>query len=118
MNRVSAPLAALALLLACACVQAAENPVVGTWKIVSFGAEGLKWTLTVTEQYGKLSGKIVGDMGEFQLIDPKLDGATFAFQVSVDGKMYSAEGKISGKSIQGAYKGPDDEGTFKGDKQP
>lgn len=117
MNRVSAMLVALALLLGCASVRAAENPLVGAWKLVSFGAQGLTWTLTVKEQAGKLSGNIVGDMGEFQLIDPKLEGATFTFKVSVDGKMYSGEGKISGKSIQGAYKGPDDEGTFKGDKQ-
>jgi hypothetical protein len=118
MNRVFAPLVAVALLLGCASVWAAENPVVGTWKIVSFGAEGLTWTMTVKEEAGKLSGSIVGDMGEFQLIDPKLEGAAFTFKVSVDGKMYSGEGKISGRSIQGAYKGPDDQGTFKGDKQP
>lgn len=118
MNRVSALLVALALLLGCLSVQAAGNPVVGTWKIVSFGAQGLNWTLTVKEEAGKLSAKIVGDMGEFPLIEPKLEGSRFTFQVSVDGKMYSAEAKISGKSIQGAYKGPDDEGTFKGDKQP
>ncbi len=117
MNRVSALLVALALLLGCASAWAAENPVVGTWKIVSFGAEGLTWTLTVKEQAGKLSGSIVGDMGEFQLIDPKIEGATFTFRVSVGDKIYGAEAKISGKSIQGSYKGPDDEGTFKGDKQ-
>jgi hypothetical protein len=118
MNRASAMLVALALVLSCATVRAAENPVVGAWRVVSFGAEGLTWTLTVKEQDGKLSGNLSGGMGEFPLIDPKLEGATFTFRVSVDDKIYSGEGKISGKRIQGSYKGPDDEGTFKGDKQP
>jgi hypothetical protein len=117
MNRASAVLLTLALLICCAAVRAAENPVVGTWRVVSFGSEGLTWTLTVKEQGGKLSGTLAGSLGEFPLIDPKLDGDKFTFKVSVDDKIYSGEGKISGKSIEGAYKGPDDEGTFKGDKQ-
>ncbi|MGA2325182.1 MAG: hypothetical protein ABSH05_02745 [Bryobacteraceae bacterium] len=117
MNRASALLLALALLICCAPVRAAENPVVGSWRVVSFGAEGLTWTLTVKQHDGKLSGTLKGDRGEFPLIDPKLDGNKFTFKVSVDDKIYSAEGKISGKSVEGVYKGPDDEGTFKGDKQ-
>lgn len=117
MNRAFAVLLTLGLLICCGSVRAAENPVVGTWKVVSFGAEGLNWTMTVKEQGGKLSGTLVGTLGEFPLIDPKLEGNTFTFKVSVDEKTYSGEGRISGKSIQGAYKGPDDEGTFKGDKQ-
>lgn len=117
MNRAFAVLLTLAVLVSCASVRAAGNPVVGTWRVVSFGSEGLTWTLTVKEQDGKLSGTLAGGLGEFPLIEPKLDGDRFAFKVSVDDKIYSAQAKISGKSIEGAYKGPDDEGTFKGDKQ-
>jgi len=117
MNRAFAVLVMLGLLVCCAPVRAAENPVVGAWKVVSFGAEGMTWTLTVKEQGGKLSGTLAGGLGEFPLIDPKLDGDKFTFKISMDEKVYSAEGKISGKSIEGSYKGPDDEGAFKGEKQ-
>ncbi len=118
MNRASALLVALALLLACASVQAAENPAVGAWKVVSFGFEGATWTLTVKEQNGKLSGSIAGDYGRYQLMNPKLNGGTFTFRVYVGEDIYEAEGKISGKSMQGVYLGPEGKGTFKGDKQP
>ena len=117
MNRAFAVLAMLGLLICCASARTAENPVVGAWKVVSFGAEGMTWTLTVKEQGGKLSGTLAGGLGEFPLIDPKLDGDKFTFKISMDEKVYSAEGKISGKSIEGSYKGPDDEGAFKGEKQ-
>jgi hypothetical protein len=117
MHRAFAVLSTLALLMCCVSVRAAENPVVGTWRVVSFGAEGMTWTLTVKEQGGKLSGTLAGSLGEFPLMDPKLDGDKFSFKISMDEKIYTAEGKISGKSMEGSYKGPDDEGTFKGEKQ-
>jgi hypothetical protein len=118
-NRASAPLAALALLLASVSVQAADNPVAGTWKLASFAFEGATWTLTVKEQNGKLSGKISGEYGEYPLDSAKLNGNTFTFRVYMgDDNIYDGEGKISGKSMQGAYLGPDGKGTFKGDKQP
>jgi len=117
-NRATAMLVAVALLLACASVQAAENPVVGAWKLVSFAFEGATWTMTVKEQNGKLSGSIAGDYGRYELTKPKLDGATFTFSIYVGEDIYEGEGKISGKSMQGSYLGPNGKGTFQGDKQP
>jgi hypothetical protein len=118
-HRALALLLMLAVVLGCTTARAAENPMTGTWKVVSRGAEELNWTLTVKEQDGKLSGTLKGDMGEFPLIDPKLDGDSFTFKLSPDETTaISVAGKVSGKSMQGSYKSPTEEGTFTADKQP
>ena len=119
MHRALSPLLTLAVVIGCATVLAAENPVAGTWKVVSRGAEELNWTLIVKEQDGKLSGTLKGDLAEFELIDPKLDGDSFTFKVSPDdATTIAVAGKVSGKSMQGTFKGPNDEGTFTAEKQP
>ncbi len=108
------------LLMVCASwVLAADNPVVGTWDLVSTGAGGeeMTWKLVVKEDGGKLSGTLTGDPGEFPLVDPKLEGNKFTFQVTLDQVTYSVESKVSGKKLEGTYKGSEAEGKVAGTKQ-
>ncbi len=96
---------------------AAANPVVGVWQIVSSGAEDTNWTLTVREERGKLTGTLAGGVGEFGLVDPKVEGDRFTFKVNVNENTYVVETKISGNRLAGTYKGPDTSGSVKGTRQ-
>lgn len=109
----------LALLAGCAGMMAAEKSVVGTWKCVSDTPDGdeVRWTLTITEQGGKLAGTAAGEPGEFPLIDPKLEGDTLTFRVAVEGETYTIEAKVSGTQLEGSWKGRDGHGFLKGTKQ-
>ncbi len=111
--------AVLFLLLCASWVVAADNPVVGTWKVVSTGAGGeeMTWQLVVKEDGGKLSGTLSGDPGEFPLVNPTLEGDKFTFQVTLDQVTYSVESKVSGKKLEGTYKGSEAEGKVSGTKQ-
>ena len=96
---------------------AANNPAVGTWKLVSSNGEEYQWTMTVKEEDGKLSGTLAGDPGEFPLVDPKVDGDKFTFKVTVGDNEYTVETKITGDKLEGTYKGADSQGTVKATKQ-
>jgi hypothetical protein len=107
------------LLFASVAAWAADNPVVGTWDVVSTDDSGqpTNWTLTVKDDGGKLSGTLSGDMGDLTLVDAKLDGNTFSFKVVVNEATYTTEGTVDGKKFDGKFKGPEAAGTVKGTKR-
>jgi len=98
--------------------RAADNPVVGTWDVVSTDDAGQasNWTLTVKEDDGKLTGSLSGDPGEFSLVDAKLEGNAFTFKVVVNEASYEVDTTIDGSKLEGKYKGPEATGTLKGTK--
>jgi hypothetical protein len=98
---------------------AADNPAVGTWDVVGTDDAGqsMNWTLTVKDDGGKLGGTLSGDMGEFALVDAKLDGSAFTFKVIVNEATYATELTIDGNKFDGKYKGPEAAGTLKGTKK-
>lgn len=101
---------------------AADNPVVGTWKVVSTGpnaGDEFNWTMTIKEQDGKLTGTLVGDMGEFQLTDTKYEDGTLKCKVAIDVNTYTIEAKVEGAKMNGTWKGitTGESGTIKGAKQ-
>jgi len=106
------------LLFSFATCWAADNPMVGKWDCVGTDDAGQasNWTLTVKDDGGKLTGTLSGDMGEFELVDAKLDGDAFTFKVVVQDATYLIESKIDGKKLDGKYKGPEAGGTLKGTK--
>jgi hypothetical protein len=106
------------LLFASVAGWAADNPVVGQWDVVGTDDAGqnMNWTLTVKDDGGKLGGTLSGDMGEFALVDAKLDGNAFTFKVIVNEATYTTELTISGNKFDGKYKGPEAAGTLKGTK--
>ncbi len=118
MNR--APFAILALLFSgLFLLAAADNAIVGTWDLVSDSPDGeqYKWTLTVKEESGKLSGVLTGSPGQFPLADLRMDGNTFTCKVTVEGQTYTVEAKISGTKLDGTWKGSTSQGFLKGSKQ-
>jgi hypothetical protein len=117
-RRIRLSLALLALTGAVA-LAAAANAVVGTWQLVSDspGGEQYNWTLVLKEDEGKLSGTMTGGPGAYTLLEPKLEGETFTFKVTIDEQTYSIQAKISGGKFDGTWKGPGSQGTIKGTKQ-
>jgi hypothetical protein len=98
---------------------AADNPAVGTWDVVGTDEAGqtANWTLVVKDDGGKLAGTLSGDMGEFPLVDAKVDGNALTFKVVVNESTYTTEGTIDGNKFEGKYKGPESAGTLKGTKK-
>ncbi len=117
MTRILGMLLTLVLISGCTVGIAAANPVIGVWDVVSTGPEDLNWTLTVREENGKLKGKLAGEVGEFELVDPKVEGNRFTFKLTVNDRTYHVETRISGNTLTGAYKGPDLSGSVKGTRQ-
>jgi len=107
------------LLLGSVVAWAADNPAVGTWEVVGTddAGETANWTLVVKDDGGKLSGTLSGDMGEFTIVDPKMDGNAFTFKVVVNEATYTTEATIDGNKFVGKYKGPEAAGTLKGTKK-
>ncbi|MGO4883642.1 MAG: hypothetical protein ACLP59_22900 [Bryobacteraceae bacterium] len=108
------------LLFASISAWAADNPVVGTWDVVSTDDAGqtANWTLIVKDDGGKLTGTLSGDPGEFPIVDAKLDGTSFSFKVVVNETTYTTSGTIiDGTKFDGKYTGPEATGTVKGTKK-
>lgn len=107
------------LLFASLLCWAADNPAIGTWDVVGTDDAGqtANWTLVVKDDGGKLGGTLTGDTGEFNLVDPKVDGNTFTFKVIVNESTYTVETTIDGNKFDGKYKGPEAAGTLKGTKK-
>jgi hypothetical protein len=98
---------------------AADQTVVGKWDCTSTDDAGQEsvWTLVVRDDGGKLAGSLIGDPGEFELADVKLDGDAFTFKVLVGPDTYSVETRIHGKRLEGKFRGPESTGTLKATKQ-
>jgi len=105
--------------LAGAALLAAGNAAVGTWQLTSDspGGEQYTWKLVIQEAEGKLSGILAGGPGQFPLLEPKLEGDTFTFKITIEEQTYSIQSKISGDKFDGTWKGPGSQGTIKGTKQ-
>jgi hypothetical protein len=117
MTRTLGMLLTLVLVSGCIFAMAAVNPVVGVWEVVSTGPEDMNWTLTVREVSGRLKGTLAGEVGEFELVDPRVEGDRFTFKLNVNDNTYLVETRISGNNLAGTYKGPDLSGTVKGTRQ-
>ena len=101
---------------------AADNPVVGKWdcKSTDDGGQQIPWTLVVKEDGGKLSGSLISVTqpdAAVPLIEPKSDGVSFTFKVTIGDRSYSVETKINGKKLDGKYTGSQTSGKFEGAKQ-
>ena len=100
---------------------AAENPVVGKWNCVSKSngenSPELQTVLIVTEQNGTLSGKVQGPDFEMPIYDPKVDGDKFTFTIKINEQPYVIDAKLSGKTFEGKFNGPEANGVIRGSKQ-
>ena len=112
--------ALLSILLSAGWLLAAGKAIVGSWDCVSTtpGGGETKWTLTVKEQGGKLTGTAGSEHGgEIPLTDPKLEKDTFTFKVVMDSETYEVQVKISGRRLDGYWKGGGESGSVRGAKK-
>ena len=111
----------LTFLLAFAGLAAADRPVVGTWELISDSPAGdqYTWTLIVTEEQGRLAGKLRGGPPphEFALIEPNAKGEQFTFRMEIQGETYVVDATVSGATFDGTWKGGNSKGLMKGKKQ-
>ncbi len=108
----------LALFGLAAC--AAENPVLGKWDCKSVDERGteIRWTLVVKEDGAKLSASLVGEMGEIELLDPKLERQTFTFAIPMGPQRIDVKLKLGTNTLDGTFNGGQaGAGTFKGVRQ-
>jgi hypothetical protein len=107
------------ILLGAGGLLAADKPIVGTWQLISDtpGGEQMRFTLVVKEEGGKLSGTLTGGIGQFPLVDPKLEGDSFTCKISIDDQTYTIESKVSGTKFEGGWKGGGAQGAIKGTKE-
>jgi hypothetical protein len=114
---------ALALMLGvfAALLLVAANTPVGTWQCVSAdpfgGSEQLKWTLDVRDVAGKLAGTVASDQGEMSIDNPKFEGDTLTFSVSLDSGTYDITLKVDGDKLEGSWKNGSESGPIKGAKK-
>jgi hypothetical protein len=110
----------LGLMLAALALSAAADSVVGKWTLVATHATGERneWTMTVKETDGKLSGNLSNANGvEVPMVAPTQTGDSFIFKLDLGGSVYTAEGKLDGKTLTGKYAGPEMSGTYKATRQ-
>ncbi len=98
---------------------AADKPIVGSWECTTMAPNGveMKFTLTVKEEGGKLTGTAGSDEGEMPLTDPKYEDDTFTFKVTMDSETYDVRLKVSGSTLDGTWKGGGESGSIKGTKK-
>ena len=100
----------------------ADNPMIGKWNCASVDEKGMKlsWTMVVKQDGGHLSATLsAGDGTELPLIDPKLEGDTFAFKISINPEeTVSVSVKVDGKKFAGGFSGKQSgKGSFEGAKE-
>lgn len=100
-------------------VAAAERPIVGRWDCVATmpGGGETKWTLTVQEQDGKLTGTAGSEEGDLPITDPKYENDTFSFKVVIDSDTYEVQVRVTGARFEGSWKGGGQTGSLKGVKK-
>jgi hypothetical protein len=98
---------------------AAEQSIVGSWDCVSTTPTGVetKWTLTVKEKDGKLTGTAGSDEGDMPISEAKLENDIFSFKVFVNSEPYVVKIKVDGAKFQGTWEGGGETGSIKGAKR-
>jgi hypothetical protein len=99
-----------------------DNPMIGKWNCTSADEKGMKlsWTLVVKPDGDHLSATLSGgDGNELPLIDPKLEGDTFTFKISINPEeTVSVTVKVDGKKFAGGFSGKaSGKGSFEGAKE-
>ncbi len=119
MNRRLFFLALAPVLVSAGWLAAAEPTIVGNWDCISTTPTGtdMKWTLTVKEQNGKLTGTAGSDEGEMPISEAKLENGTFSFKVFVNSEPYVVKIKVNGTKFQGTWEGGGETGSIKGAKR-
>lgn len=109
----------LALCLLLVEALAAAESIVGSWQLLTDSPDGeeYRWTMTVKEAGGELSGTLTGGPGEFPLLEPKFDGERFTCKVRVEQQVYEVQATVSGNKLEGSWKGAGSQGFVKGTRQ-
>jgi hypothetical protein len=111
----------LPLLLICSAValRADAPAAIGTWDCVSETPDGdqVKWSLTIKDEGGTLTGVAGGDQGDMPVKDLKVEGDDVSFKVDVDANTYEVKFTVNGSGCEGKWSGAGASGTLKGTKR-
>lgn len=101
---------------------AVDQESIGTWELVSDSPQGQQyaWTLVVTEEQGRLTGKLSGGPPphEFALLEPKGEGEKFTFKIQIQGEVYTVEATVSRSKFEGKWRNGGSRGTMNGTRRP
>lgn len=99
---------------------AAASPAAGVWDCTATSPDGeaIKFTLTIQEEGGRLSGTVGTARGSMKIADLKFENSTLIFKSDYNGAVYTLELKVSGDKLEGTYRGDDASGPIKGARKP
>ena len=102
---------------------AADSPVVGQWKLTVQTPNGVNHpVLTIRATESGYAGSYAGPRGTFELADIRVDGATFAFPLTLEMPIGAVElkyrGTVTGDAINGVVGNPRGEIPFSGERIP
>jgi len=114
-------LATVAVAFTLLIVRAAETPaIVGAWDCTSTTSDGddQTWTLTVTQQDGKLTATLGGgSLGDVTVTDFKAEADKATFNAHTGSGDYAVKLTVKGTNVEGAFEGEQASGTIKGTKK-
>lgn len=89
----------MALLMA---AMAMGADVTGKWKATVSGPDGQKMELTfdLKSEGEKLTGKVLSEMGEMEIVDGKVEGDKISFAVAMQDMKIGHKGTVSGDKMQ------------------
>ena len=92
-----------------------NKPLLGKWNMTSESSDDpIKWTLTIEETGGKLSGSIDTGEGEHPAKGLTYAAGLLTFKAPYDGVDYDIELKLSEGKLQGTWSGGGDSGQTSG----
>ena len=93
------------------------KPLLGKWSMTSeSNGDPVKWTLTLTESEGKLTGSLSAGEGEQPAKDLTFADGVLKFQAPYQGSYYAIELKATADKLDGTWDGGDDSGKTYGTK--
>ncbi len=99
---------------------AAASQAAGAWDCTATSPDGeaIKFTLTIQEEGGRLSGTVGTARGSTKIADLKFENSTLIFKTEYNSATYTLELKVSGDKLEGTYRGEDASGPIKGARKP
>jgi hypothetical protein len=108
----------LGLMVLAVCAHAQDyKPLLGKWNMTSeSNGDPVKWTLTLTENEGKLAGSLTAGEGEQPAKDLTFANGVLKFQAPYQGDYYAIELKATADKLDGTWDGGGDSGKTYGTK--
>jgi hypothetical protein len=110
---------ALVLLILCAATALASGPGTGVWDVIATTPQGetMKWTVTIREADGRLTGEASRGETSVPLLDLKADGSSYTCKVKISEGDFEARFTVDGDTMTGRWSGEGESGPLKGKRK-